>query len=115
MLLSKNISVIAEAAFQHKLWHPKLVQYKTIADVRILICEIPPQLAMSRFTHRISSDNDRARFHGDQSELTKKPGESLIEAYSAPDIPVPTLTINTTDNYLPDIEEIVKFIHSSRE
>jgi len=113
LLLSKNISVIAEAAFQHKLWLPKLTQLRAIADIRILICEVSPQLALTRFTARVSADADREKFHGDRSELTGKTGESLITSYIAPDIPVPTLRIDTTGNYQPDIPEIVKFIKSS--
>ncbi|MBS1606977.1 MAG: AAA family ATPase [Bacteroidetes bacterium] len=113
LLLSGNISVIAEAAFQHKLWYPKLIQYMGIADIRILVCEIDPQLALSRYTSRLASDADRERFHGDRSELAKQASESLISSYIAPDIPVPTLKINTTDNYQPDIAGILDFIRSS--
>jgi predicted kinase len=112
LLLSKNISVIAEAAFQHRLWYPKLIQYTAIADIRILVCEIDPQLALSRYTSRIASDAGRERFHGDRSELAKQASESLITSYIAPDIPVPTLKINTTDNYQPDITGILNFIRS---
>ena len=47
-LLSKNISLVAEAAFQHKLWQPKLTSYLDLATISIVVCEIPPELALTR-------------------------------------------------------------------
>jgi predicted kinase len=39
LLLSKKISLVAEAAFQHKLWHPKLIPLANTADIRIIVCD----------------------------------------------------------------------------
>ena len=38
LLLSGNISIIAEAAFQHKLWHPQLMPLIDKAAIRMIIC-----------------------------------------------------------------------------
>src|SRR2546430_1434739 len=48
LLLSRRITLVAEAAFQHKLWAPKLERLREIARVRIVLCEIAPELARSR-------------------------------------------------------------------
>jgi len=110
LMLSNNISLVAEAAFQHKLWHPKLRSLANIADIRIVICDIAPALARSRFIDRMSSDAGREKFHGDEAELLQQPDDSLITSYKAPDLPFPTLKVDTTEDYRPDIGRIVEFI-----
>jgi len=110
LLLSKNISLVAEAAFQHKLWHPKLMPLMDKADIRMVICDIAPELARSRFIARIAADAGRERFHGDGAELIQHPDESLIDSYNAPDIPVPILRVDTTKDYNPAIATILEFI-----
>jgi predicted kinase len=112
LLLSKRISLVAEAAFQHKLWQPKLMSYLNIAAIRIVVCEISPGLALTRYTDRLAADPSRESYHGDQAELAKETGYSLITSYIEPDIPVPTLQVNTTDKYDPGIPKILAFIRS---
>ncbi|TKK67749.1 hypothetical protein FC093_13445 [Ilyomonas limi] len=111
LLISANISLIIEAAFQHKLWEPKLSNYLGKAQVRIVVCELPPLLAKTRFINRALNDQDRERFHGDLSlnsanELVGVP----IASYEAPILPVPILQVDTTDGYNPNLSKIVKFI-----
>ena len=112
LLLSSNISIVLEAAFQHKLWQPGLVPLMNLADIRMVICEIAPELAKQRFIHRMHEDADREKYHGDQDELARTADESLVISYHAPDMPVPTLRVDTTGNYRPGLEEIVKFLSS---
>jgi len=109
LLLSRNISIVVEAAFQHKLWQPGLVPLMDLADIRMVICEIPPELAMQRFIHRMYEDANREKYHGDGDELARAADESLVISYHAPDMPVPTLRVDTTENYRPGLEEIVNF------
>ncbi|GAA4793931.1 hypothetical protein GCM10023231_22870 [Olivibacter ginsenosidimutans] len=109
LLLSQHISLVAEAAFQHHVWQPKIMSYRNIAIIRIVICDLLPELARSRYINRIAADSDCERYHGDQAELRKKAEQSLITSYIPPDIPVPTLRVNTTNQYAPDISEILDF------
>ena len=44
LLISKKISIIIEAAFQHKLWQPKFLEFINKADVRIIICKTNTEL-----------------------------------------------------------------------
>ena len=48
LLLRHRITLVAEAAFQHKLWSPKLEPLRSIARLRIVVCTIDPRLARSR-------------------------------------------------------------------
>lgn len=106
LLLSKRITLVAEAAFQHKLWMPKLELLQDIAEIRIIYCCLDSKLARLRFIQRVSSDPQRAFFHGEGA--IKLP----IDNYNPPVMNVPTITVNTSNGYEPKIAEIVSFIHN---
>jgi broad-specificity NMP kinase len=109
LLISKRISIIIEAAFQHKLWQPKLLEFIDKADVRILICETNTELTKTRFNERLSINTDRKKFHGDEQ------GERLIEIYEPINVKAPTLYVDTTDNYNPAIKKIISFIKQKKD
>jgi predicted kinase len=104
LLISKDISIIIEAAFQHKLWQPKLSALLYKADVRIIICEANSGLTKKRFKERLLNNPGRKKLHGDEH------GEKLIDTYEPVNMDVPTLFVDTTDNYNPGIEKIISFI-----
>lgn len=108
LLISRGVSLIVEAAFQHKLWKPKLSDLLEKADVRIVVCEINPAIAKMRFTKRLLVDPNRKKFHGDN--LDEKLC-LLIETYERINIHTPILAVDTTDNYYPRLEKIVSFIN----
>lgn len=114
-LLSKRITVVAEAAFQHKVWAPQLEPLQKIANIKLILCSIDPALARSRFIQRSVADPQRAYFHGDSPMQTvEEVPEQLIATYQPPVMDVPTLTIDTANGYDPNIEEIVTFIHNPK-
>lgn len=53
LLISKRISVVIEAAFQHKLLAPQLSKFLSKTETRIIICKIPLELARERFYNRL--------------------------------------------------------------
>ncbi|HET7118841.1 MAG TPA: AAA family ATPase [Hanamia sp.] len=111
LLVSKEISIIAEAAFQDKLWRPKLLNLLDKAEIKIIICKTNPDLVKSRFISRFSDNPNREKFHGDKSiSLSKERFALLTEIYEPVNISMPTLCVDTTDNYKPGIEEIIIFI-----
>ena len=111
-LILKGISVIAEAAFQDKLWKPKLLNLLPDAEIKVIICEINPELARLRFKNRLENEPDRIKFHGDH--LLEENSSLLTMDYKPLTMNVPTLGVDTTDGYKPEIEEIIKFIKSER-
>ncbi len=104
-LLLSGTSVIAEAAFQHGVWTPWLERMVDISSVRLLICDVSASLAVERFDERKRVDPSRIQFHGDDPES----GHQLIKQYLAPQLDLPTLKIETTNGYTPDISEIKLF------
>jgi adenylate kinase family enzyme len=109
LLISKRISIIIEAAFQHKLWQPKLLEFIDKADVRIIICKTNTELTKTRFNERLSNTPDRRTFHGDEQ------GEKLIDIYEPVNIEASTLYVDTTDDYNPGIEKIINFIKEKKD
>ena len=112
-LLNRKITVIAEAAFQHKLWMPELEPLMSIARIRIIYCVIDAQLAKSRFIERAMSDPDREGFHENQTTQSSKEGITIYERdYDPPQLAVPTLSVDTSNGYQPTFEEIISFAKS---
>ncbi|MEO0377017.1 MAG: zeta toxin family protein [Cyanobacteria bacterium P01_A01_bin.17] len=114
--IARGISLVIEAAFQHKLWAPKLLPLMPVANVSIILCTVAPGLARSRCIERSTKDMTRERFHGDSAILAAKEGTELSKFdYRPPDLPVPLLSVDTTDGYRPDVDEIISFaMQSSR-
>lgn len=110
-LLNQQITLIAEAAFQHKLWSPKLEPLQNIARIKIILCTISPLLAKSRFVQRGIDDPHRAQFH-DNSAAQLTDIDWLSRHYDPLHLPVPTLEVDTSDGYQPPFDDIMAFINS---
>ena len=110
-LLQRRITIICEAAFQHKLWASKLETLSKIAQVKIIYCSISPSLAQARFIQRGLDDPERSHFHEDWT--TQEAGkERLTRYYTPPILDVPTLTVDTSVDYQPTFANIVTFINT---
>ena len=104
LLLDRAVTVVAEAAFQHRLWAPRLTPLLRIARVRIVLCEIDPELARARWISRRAEDPNRARLHNEEAGK-----ERLRESYDPPRLDVPLLRVDTANGYIPAFETIVEF------
>lgn len=110
LLLRQQVTLVAEAAFQHKLWAPELEPLLSVARVRIVVCYIDSELARVRQVERALSDQARTRFHhSDVVEAAQEGRELPPASYDPPHLDVPTLMVNTTEGYLPALESIVAF------
>jgi predicted kinase len=110
--LARNISVIAEAAFQHRVWEPRMPKIRELASVRIVLCTVEESLAGKRHLQRGLENPEREFYHGDQRVVHyRQTGElSSPESYAAPEFNVPTIQVSTDGEYVPDIDEIVNQI-----
>lgn len=110
LMLRHGVTLVAEAAFQHKLWGPRLEPLRALAEMRIVVCATDPALARSRHIERGLADPERERFHGDRPVQAAREGYEIpIGEYDPPKLDVPTLVVDTTDGYRPGFERIVSF------
>ena len=110
LLLQQGVTLVAEAAFQHKLWAPRLEPLLAKATTRVILCDVDPEVARSRHIDRGLADPERERFHGDQAVQAAREGRRLpIGSYDPPKFDVPTLIVDTTDGYRPQLNSIVAF------
>jgi len=104
LLLGRGVTVVAEAAFQGQVWAPRLEPLRAVARVRIVLCEVGPELARARQVARGLGDPARARFHPEGAGRDRATG-----SYDPPRFDVPTLRVDTSDGYRPAFDTIVEF------
>ncbi|MBI5706943.1 MAG: AAA family ATPase [Armatimonadetes bacterium] len=105
-LLTRNqISAVAEAAFQHKVWAPKLEPILGLADLRVVICELSPEAARVRCQERLRQDPLWVRYHPSADALDR-----LIATYDPPKLDAPTLHIDTSRSVGALVQDVVHFL-----
>ena len=113
--LASNISVVIEAAFQHKVWESRMAQILELASPCIILCSTDGAVAARRHLQRGLENPNREFYHGDKRVAHyRATGEILSpESYTAPEFNVPTIQVSTDAAYVPCIDEILKQIHST--
>ncbi len=109
-LLRRGVTLIAEGAFQHRLWALRLEPLLYVAKTRIILCKADPELARARHVQRGLNDPQRERFHGDYEVQAAREGRQMpIGEYDPPRFEVPSLEVDTTDGYTPPFAQILAF------
>ena len=113
--LASDISVVIEAAFQHKVWEPRMPKFVELASVWIVVCSADSAIAARRHLQRGLENPNREFYHGDKrvAEYRKTGKISPSASYTAPKFNIPTIQVSTDGEYIPCIDEIVKQIQSS--
>ncbi|MFJ5546747.1 AAA family ATPase [Streptomyces sp. NPDC093225] len=112
VLLQAGVTVVAEAAYQDRLWGPGLEPLAKIANLRIVRCTTPTPAIVKRMTERASSDRHRAA-HGDKQLLIDiAAGTYAPEQFEDITLDAPTLLVDTSDGYQPGTPEITAFVRS---
>jgi predicted kinase len=113
--LAGNISVVIEAAFQHKVWEPRMNKIFELSSPMIVLCTVESEVAARRHLQRGLENPNREFYHGDNRVVHyRKTGEFLLPAsYEEPRFNVPTIEVSTDGEYVPNMDEIVKQIQSS--
>jgi hypothetical protein len=114
--LTRNVSIIIEAAFQHKVWEPRIEKIGELADVLMLICEIDAGTAADRHLQRGLQEPEREYYHGDRRVVVyRETGEILPAAdYESPHFDIPTINVSTVGEYSPTIDAIIAFVRSAK-
>jgi len=105
LLLRAGVTVVAEAAFQDRIWRPALEPLTGLAALRVIRCVIGPAAAEARIRERMTAQPTRSA-HND-AKLLAAPG--ALAGWEPISLSVPVLAVDTTDGYLPELPEIVAF------
>ncbi|WP_055531166.1 AAA family ATPase [Streptomyces graminilatus] len=112
-LLEVGVTLVAEAAFQDRLWRPNLEPLTGLAHLRVIRCTTQADVAHDRIVQRAKADAHRAA-HGDQDLLEAiAAGEHSLDSWMPISLDVPTLTVDTSDGYQPGLEDIADFVRAS--
>ncbi|MEV6635384.1 AAA family ATPase [Actinoplanes sp. NPDC051470] len=103
VLLRAGCTVVAEAAFQDRLWRPILSPLAGLAAIRIVRCHVDPVVALARVEQRLAIPTRAA--HDDRGHLSRPPDAS----WTPISLDVPTLDVDTTDGYHPGLDLIAGF------
>jgi hypothetical protein len=93
-----GVTLIAEAAFQDQLWRPVLAPLVPRVPIRVLRCHVSPATARARTTGRPAAG--RAAHQGTPM---------AADVWLPITLDVPTLTVDTTDGYVPAESEVIAF------
>lgn len=110
ILLQARVSIVAEAAFQDRLWRPNLEPLSRLAHIRVLRCTAPAPLAHRRIVQRLRENAHRAA-HGDHDLLEAvAAGKHSLASFEPISLDVATRTVDTSDGYNPGIRDIAAFV-----
>ncbi|MFC0843524.1 AAA family ATPase [Streptomyces noboritoensis] len=110
VLLRAGTTVVAEAAFQDRLWRPGLEPLAEIADLRIIRCTTPASTIARRITDRARSDSHRIA-HGDKALLADmQAGVYDPDRFVPISLAAPKQLVDTSDGYAPGMAEIQRFL-----
>lgn len=113
VLVHAGATVVAEAAFQDRLWRPNLEPLATLVHLRVVRCTVNAAIAHDRITRRAQQSAHRAA-HADRDLLNDiAAGSRSLDAFVPISLDVPTLTVDTTHGYDPSIQDIVAFAGGS--
>ncbi|MFG1621154.1 AAA family ATPase [Kribbella sp. NPDC049227] len=109
LLVGRGTTIVAEAAFQDRIWSPGLTPLLNRADLRIIHCTVPADVALARITARTATDLKRTA-HED-AQISADARLRTHNAFQAVDLPVPSLTVDTSSEaYNPSLSKIVAFL-----
>ncbi|WP_280423934.1 AAA family ATPase [Nocardia carnea] len=109
VMVRAGVTVVAEAAYQRRLWVPNLLALSRVADIRVVHCTASISEIRDRIIRRAEMDPHR-RAHNDADLLAAiTSGSHSVEHFESVDLDVPALTVDTSDGYCPDLEAIARF------
>jgi predicted kinase len=106
-LLDAGVTVVAEAAFQDRLWRPNLEPLTAFATLRIVQCHTDPGTAHAR-----RSERGTRRSHDDGPLLHEADAVSYVKDFRRVSIDAPSIDVDTTSAYWPPLDQVVAFINT---
>jgi predicted kinase len=112
LLLAAGVTTVAEAAFQDRIWRPRLAPLLPLARIRIVHCVVAPELALQRIVVRGTASTLRAA-HADPGPHDAAGYIRRHLAFDRISLDAPQIEVNTTSGYRPGLDQILTFINGS--
>lgn len=110
LLLKAGVTTVAEAAFQDRVWRPRLEQVRDLAHIRVVHCVAGVDTAWARVLRR-REERLLRRAHDESYDATEHAVRHA--GFERVSIDAPWLEVDTTDGYRPGLDEIVAFINTT--
>ena len=95
LFLKAEVTLVAEAAFQHAIWWQGLQPLTGLATLKIIRCHVPDAVARERQLTRLAAQATRTA-HIDTEHL------SVDRTFDAIHVDAPTLDVDTGDGWHPE-------------
>ncbi len=112
LLLNAGGTTVAEAAFQDKVWRPRLTPLLSLARVRIVHCVVAPDLAFERILRRRARNSARLA-HAEPVPEDAAGWFRRRHEFDRVALDVPSIEVDTTSGYRPALDRIVAFTNDS--
>ncbi len=108
LLLRAGVTTVAEAAFQDRVWRPRLEAFRDLAELRIVHCVVDADVALERIRRRRAGHPLR-RAHVDSAAEYDAALRLGHDAFRRVSVWAPQIEVNTADGYRPGLDEIAAF------
>ena len=106
LLLRSGVTLVAEAAFQDRLWRTGLEPILPLASPRVVYCHVTDDVARRRRAERASQRTRSAHADTDAGVIPPSAFERITLA-------VPSMEVDTTDGYRPALADVARFASGS--
>ena len=110
LLLRAGVTTVAEAAFQDRVWRPRLEPLRGLAEFRIVHCVVDADVALARIRRR-RADQPQRRAHVDSAVQYDASLRLSHDTFVRVSIEAPQIEVDTADGYQPGLDEIVAFVN----
>jgi predicted kinase len=116
ILLDARCSLIIEAAFHRSRFEADAAGLFERAEVRLICCAVETDVAARRYEHRARAGGPARFAHPDTLVIEQmRSGRFGWGSYDLAPIGLPSLNVDTTDAYVPGLDEIAQFATGPRE
>jgi predicted kinase len=110
LLLRAGVTTVAEAAFQDRVWRPRLEPLLGLAQIRIVHCTVAADVAFQRSLQR-GEENPLRAAHADPGPSGAAEHALRHDAFDRVSVDAPWIEVDTTDGYRPELGAVVAFVN----